>query len=655
MDLHKKNEPNYSIQATPIARALHRIDSATLTTMKRKFDIAYFIAKEGLPFTKMAPLCQLEERHGVNLGTGYKNNQACTQFVEFIAKVEQQNLVEILSKARFFSLQADDSTDCATIEDEMYLCLFFDSNGVDGRVHVRDVFFAVRQPEATDAQGLYACLEGALQYMGIDNWKNKLVGFGSDGASVNMAAGGLRGYLEADIPWVVVFWCLAHRLELSLKDALKSTFFSQVDEMLMRLYYLYEKSPKKCRDLDEIAAELKLCLEESELPRMRGNKPLRACGTRFVSHKVSALGRFIDKFGIYLSHLTMLAEQPGIKSVDKQKIKGYILRWRDSKMLLGSAFFHDLLKPAAILCKALQEDEVCVVRAAEALIKALKMINTLKTTRFENLPTVKKVISRLTVEDTGNMSYQCVDIKKHDLAVAFLKSNYGCYTESVLPCLRDRIKAHHMQLLTHVLTVLATNGWEKEEETSFGHDALHALTTKFIVPLNNASVDCSVIVDEWDVIFDYAKRYLDLVREDYKVTWWKLFQSSDAKNWSNILVLVELLFCIPVANGRVERLFSHLKVIKSNRRSTLGEDRLDQLLRIKVDAPPLAQWDPSAAVDLWWKDKTRRVNHRDTRAAPSGPSHRNADPEHDTACSSFSLEDWETWFVESEMDSDDDI
>jgi phage head maturation protease len=74
----------------------------------------------------------------------------------------------------------------------------------------------------------------------------------------------------------------------------------------------------------------------------------------------------------------MLAEEPGIKSADKQKIKGYILRWRDSKMLLGSAFFHDLLKPAAILRKALKEDEV--VRAAEALIKALKMINTLKTT-----------------------------------------------------------------------------------------------------------------------------------------------------------------------------------------------------------------------------------------------------------------------------------
>ena len=359
----------------------------------------------------------------------------------------------------------------------------------------------------------------------------------------------------------------------------------------------------------------------------------------------------IDKYGVYLSHLTMLTEAPNVKSVDKQKIKGYILRWRDSKMLLGSAFFHDLLKPAAILCKALQEDEVCVVRTAEALIKAVKMINTLKTTRFEELPTVKKVLSRVTVEDKGNISYQSVDVMKHDLAVAYLKSNSTNYMESVLSCLRDRIKAHHVQLLTHILTILPTNGWEKNEETSFGHDALHALTTRFFVPLNNASVDCSVIVDEWDAMVDYAKRYLDLVRDDYRVIWWKLFQSADAKNWSNILVLVELLFCIPVANGRVERLFSHLKLIKSNRRSTLSEERLDHLLRIKVDAPPLAQWNPSAAVDLWWSDKTRRVNHKDTRAASL---QRITDHGHDSGSSSasytFCLEDWETWIAEPESD-----
>ena len=256
-------------------------------------------------------------------------------------------------------------------------------------------------------------------------------------------------------------------------------------------------------------------------------------------------------------------------------------------MLIGCAFFHDLLKPAAILCKVLQEDEVCGVHAAEALIKAVKMIGTLKTTRFKDLPTIKKVISRLTVEDEGNVSYQSVDVMKHDLAIAFLNSNSASYMESVLSCLRDRIKSHHVQLLTHVLTVLATNGWENSEEISFGHDAVHALTTRFFVPLNHASVNCSVLVDEWDAMVDYARRYLDLVRDDHRVIWWKLFQSADAKYWSNILVLVELLFCILVANGRVEQLFSYLKIIKSNKQSSLGEERLGHLLRIKVDAPSL--------------------------------------------------------------------
>ena len=45
------------------------------------------------------------------------------------------------------------------------------------------------------------------------------------------------------MPWIVVFWCMAHRLELAI-DALKSGLLSQIDELLLRIYYLYEKAPK---------------------------------------------------------------------------------------------------------------------------------------------------------------------------------------------------------------------------------------------------------------------------------------------------------------------------------------------------------------------------------------------------------------------------
>ena len=37
---------------------------------------------------------------------------------------------------------------------------------------------------------------------------------------------------------------MAHHLELAIKDALKPTAFALVDELFLRLYYLYEKSLK---------------------------------------------------------------------------------------------------------------------------------------------------------------------------------------------------------------------------------------------------------------------------------------------------------------------------------------------------------------------------------------------------------------------------
>ena len=48
------------------------------------------------------------------------------------------------------------------------------------------------------------------------------------------------------VSWIIVCW-LAHHLELSLKDALRSILFSSVDELLLKVYFLYENSPKKCQ------------------------------------------------------------------------------------------------------------------------------------------------------------------------------------------------------------------------------------------------------------------------------------------------------------------------------------------------------------------------------------------------------------------------
>ena len=131
-----------------------------------------------------------------------------------------------------------------------------------------------------------------MEYMRVTGWEDKPIGFGYDGANANMGErSGIKGHLKETVPWVVVCWCSAHRFELSLKDALKTSFFTAIDELLLQVYYMYENSPKKCRELEVVVEELRACLEPSELPSSGGTRPLRACGTLFIAHKVAALGR----------------------------------------------------------------------------------------------------------------------------------------------------------------------------------------------------------------------------------------------------------------------------------------------------------------------------------------------------------------------------
>lgn len=142
-------------------------------------------------------------------------------------------------------------------------------------------FFAVRQPNSCTGLGLFQCLEGAMDYVGIADWKDRLVGFGCDSAT-NMDLGGLKGRLQEAVPWTIMVWRLAHMLELSLNYSLKNTYFASIDDMLPRLYYSY---PKKCGQFIIFF--------------FGGGEPasaLQVCDPRFVAHKLAALNRVRERF-----------------------------------------------------------------------------------------------------------------------------------------------------------------------------------------------------------------------------------------------------------------------------------------------------------------------------------------------------------------------
>ena len=100
----------------PIANAFNTLPEDERERLKVKFDIAYFAAMEKLSFTKYPKICELEAHHGVHVGTSYCTNNACKVFVHNITEARRKDLRLDLTKAKFFSLLLDGSTDKVNID-----------------------------------------------------------------------------------------------------------------------------------------------------------------------------------------------------------------------------------------------------------------------------------------------------------------------------------------------------------------------------------------------------------------------------------------------------------------------------------------------------------------------------------------------------------
>ena len=77
------------------------------------------------------------------------------------------------------------------------------------------------------------------------------------------------------------------------------------------------------------------------------------------------MARLVDRHGSYLGHLITLSQDTSVKSLDRQKLKGYVSKWRKSKVLLGCAVFHDVLNLLEYLTK-------CYKKTSCVLLEQLK-------------------------------------------------------------------------------------------------------------------------------------------------------------------------------------------------------------------------------------------------------------------------------------------
>ena len=397
---------------------------------------------------------------------------------------------------------------------------------------------------------------------------------------------------------------VSHRLELTLKDVLKGTPFDDIDEMLLQMYYLYEYPPKKFRELQEIYDKYKDILEFDE----GGLKPLRASGTRWITYKVEAMKLVLDKYGLFINHLKQMSVDRSYTSTDRAKFIGWLRKWQDARYPLLTCLFIEVLSPSKVLSLAFQEEDTDIVSVVAAIEKTKKQLKRLADKSFEELPMVKSFLGKIVSSEEGHQ-YEDIFFKKIELSMKNVSSIKCQMVGLIRDHLISRLQNDEISVLKSASIILDSKGWDRDDET-LGDEEIHDLYKHFETPLKNAGVNCTTVddvIEEWHNLIEYTTTYLNRSTLSHKRVWYKLFNSIGKSRWSNILLLIELLFCLRISNVTVERLFSLMKCLKTSIRSSLGQTRLSNIIRIKLHGPSLSEFDPTAAIDVVQKVYTPYV------------------------------------------------
>jgi hypothetical protein len=514
----------------------------------------------------------------------------------------------MLKRVHYYSILVDGSTDARSKEKEVIYILYVDPD--TGRQRLR--FFSLQKVEHATATDVLALIKKAFEQHGVDSLKEHTVGFGADGAAVNLGVrGGVSVLMKDDegIDWLVTVHCASHRLELSIADALKSTVFSDINEMLQNVYSFYKRSPKKMVQLEGLGEALEMAV----------SMPVKASGTRWLEHKIRAMNWISKNYGLLIAHLNHLTEDESFTSADRQKFKGMYTKYRNAKYPLFVEYFIEILVPAAELSLIFQREKIDVVEAVRAVKKFFRIMNKLSESSEVVFTTgrVSNFFSNLTNQEE-QFIYKDVNLSHIEQAKNSLKSANDDILSTIIECFKGRFDdiTNTDNLFNALVKILDTEVYpEQGLDDVYGEDEVKLVIDRFCDLLSANGCDVMKIECEWDELKQLVVT-TGLKTMTYVDVWAKLFSSSKKESLSNILHVAEILLVVPISNATLERMFSTMNRIHSDWRNCLGEKRVENLLRIWEEGPAPEKFDAQPVLARWTE---KCATQRRPNVRPSGP------------------------------------
>ena len=377
----------------------------------------------------------------------------------------------------------------------------------------------------------------AFHQIGIESVHQRMTNLSVDGASVNSGIhNGLGAKMRESTAWLSTIHCFNHSLELAVKDTFNTTFFKEVDNMLLKLFYLYRESPKRLRELKMFGE-----MYDQSIPKL-----YKSYGTTWIAHEVKAMEIALNNNGIYIKHLESLANTDS-QALKRAEIAGEVNSKKNGKVLIHLAIYLDVLTPLKVIGLGFQKekhDPTEAVRRIKEFTWTMTKLQLLIDASLDSDNGGRLThLTKLFKEVDENNMYQEVKLVNFKIHKKSASAFYKEIITKLAEKMEDRFKVVSTSpIFENLILVLDVSMRPLEVNilSSYYNDEIFAVTNHYEQLLTQNSCDIFQIPMERDRLKSYLIPILkSQSKVDYLEVWKGIFKNKGVvREYKNVLHVV---------------------------------------------------------------------------------------------------------------------
>ena len=525
----------------------------------------------------------------------YTSHSIQNEILHLLANKVRSGICEDIRAAGYFSILADETKDSAKQEQMCFVIRYADM--AKGAIHEHFISFV--EAKSLDANSLSSYIIKLLHDLDLN--LSKIVSQGYDGASVMSGrCNGVQAKIREVAPNAVYIHCFAHVLNLVLVDATKSLPIAAEFFALLESLYVFISSSKA----HTIFIEKQKTLHPNKQPR----ELKKLSDTRWACRH-DAVNAICNAYDSLILALEEISERDDYsKAVEA---KGLLHQIKIFSFVITLITFDKILSLTKHLSDQLQSSTIDLYQASQLVSATKSMLMEYRTDNYWD-----KIYKYAT--DLANLHSIIIQtISRKRKRPGYLESSLITSTVGSRPNQSSK-EDYKCQLYFPVLDTFLKEMDERFDETHqvilMGIGSCSPSSSIFLsIPdMKPFAFSYGIDVTSLDIEIALTKRSLTLDTSQASITEFASYLYSCQPAFKTLFEIVQVALTISITSAECERSFSSLKRIKTNLRSTMGEERLSDLAILSIESDSVSKYlcehDHKSIIDQFAAvDKNRRI------------------------------------------------